>query len=708
MSGLFGIIDKKDCSQTLFYGSDYHSHLGTEKAGLAVMNRGIKRSICSISTSQFKSKFINKLPKLKGSMGIGVISDFESQPVIISSSFGIFAIASSGLLKNKDQLTKEIMKKRGSFSELGGGRINSVELMGKIIAQRHDLVSGIEYLFGKLKGSASLLLLTREGIYAARDSFGRTTLMIGRKGDSLAVASETCAFPNLGFEPIKELLPGEIVVLTKQGLKEKRKGSRKRKICAFSWIYTGYPASSYEGINVEAVREQCGINLAKGDKVKADLVTGVPDSGTAHALGYSRASGIPYRRPLVKYTPGYGRSYTPVFQEVRDRIAQMKLIPIKEIIKDKKIIICDDSIVRGTQLKNQAIGKLWQYGAKEIHVRVACPPLMFPCCYCLSTRTKKELAARRAIRKISGKSGKNLDISQFIDENNSRYKRMVEMIRRKLRVTSLKYQSIRSMIRAIGLPENKLCLHCWKGREDQNKKIKASAKKLAVFISNKGSGSNLQAIIDRIKLGKIKGKIVVVVSDKADAYGLIRAKKNKIPAIVRPFSKFKDKKTRRTYGEKLARELKEKYKVDLVVLAGWMIILPPSFIKYFSHKTINLHPGLIADKKGARLRLSDGSFAKSFEGEFTEGAIKSTLESGITIYGSTIHFVTKETDWGPVIMRAEEKIKPNDSVDSFYARLKKKEHLILPLSVKLFCEDKLKVKNNIVKILDKRYSKHRP
>ncbi|PIS15022.1 amidophosphoribosyltransferase [Candidatus Shapirobacteria bacterium CG09_land_8_20_14_0_10_38_17] len=466
MSGLFGVISKGNCTETLFYGTDYHSHLGTQRAGLAVLNRKIQRSIHDISTSQFKSKFIDELSKIKGAMGIGVISDRDPQPIIISSSFGTFALATSGLLENKKSLAKEIMAQGGSFSELSSGQINPVEVAGKIIAQKDDIVAGVEYLFNKVKGAISLLILNKEGIYAARDYFGRTTLIIGRKGRNLAVASETSAFPNLGFKPFKELLPGEVVLLNKKGWEEKRKGGKKTKICAFLWVYTGCPASSYEGISVEAVRERCGANLAKGDNIKADLVTGIPDSGIAHALGYAQASGIPYRRPLIKYTDGYGRSYTPPSQKTRDRVAKMKLIPIKEIIAGKRIIICDDSIVRGTQLRNQAIQKLWKYGAKEVHVRIACPPLMFPCPFCLSTRTKKELAARRAIRKILGRKARRSEIDQFVDENSLGYKKMVESIRKEIGATSLKYQSIKQMVNAIGLPKNKLCLYCWTGKDE--------------------------------------------------------------------------------------------------------------------------------------------------------------------------------------------------------------------------------------------------
>lgn len=463
MSGLFGVVSKKDCRQTLFYGTDYHSHLGTKKAGLAVFNRQISRCIHDISTSQFKSKFIDELPKLKGKMGIGVISDLDTQPIITSCSFGDFALVTSGRLRNKEKLAWEIMDQGGSFSEMSGGKINSTEVVSKLIARKNDITRGIEYVFSKVAGSVSLLLLAKEGIYAGRDKSGKTTLVIGRNKESLAVASETCAFPNLGFKPIRELQPGEIILLTKKGFRKKGYFPGEGKVCAFLWIYTGYPASSYEGITVETVRERCGINLAKDDKVKADLVTGIPDSGIAHALGYAKASKIPFGRPLVKYTDGYGRSYTPPSQEVRNRVAKLKLIPIKSVIEGKSVVICDDSIVRGTQLKNQAIEKLWRSGAREIHVRIACPPLMFPCPYLVSTRTKKELAARRAIRKIMGK--KKFDINQFINEDSSQYKKMVENIRKELGVTSLKYQRITQMIKAIGLPRNKLCLYCWLGED---------------------------------------------------------------------------------------------------------------------------------------------------------------------------------------------------------------------------------------------------
>lgn len=463
MSGLFGIVSSKDCRQSLFYGTDYHSHLGTKKAGIAVLNHKITRCIHDISTSQFKSKFIEELPKLKGKKGIGVISDFDPQPIIISCSFGKFAIVTSGLLRNKNELARKIMKRGGSFSEMSSGKINSTEVIGKLIAQKSNIFSGIEYVFRKIIGSVSLLVLTKEGIYAARDISGKTTLVIGKNEEVLAVTSETCAFHNLGFKPISELQPGEIALLAKEGIKNKKNNYKNNKVCAFLWIYTGYPASSYEGISVEKVRESCGANLARDDKIKADLVTGVPDSGIAHALGYSMSSGIPYRRPLVKYTDGYGRSYTPPSQEIRNKVAKLKLIPIKSVIEGKRIVVCDDSIVRGTQLKNHTIEKLWQNGAKEIHVRIACPPLMFPCPYLLSTRTKTELAARRVIKKIMG--GKHFDIETFIDHKSPLHKKMIKTIQEEIGVTSLKYQTIYDMVDAIGLPKEKLCLYCWNGKE---------------------------------------------------------------------------------------------------------------------------------------------------------------------------------------------------------------------------------------------------
>ncbi|MDP3016807.1 MAG: amidophosphoribosyltransferase, partial [Deltaproteobacteria bacterium] len=388
------------------------------------MGRQFHRSIHDNSKSQFKSKFYDDYKTMKGPLGIGVISDRDPQPLIIGSRFGNFAIVVAGLIENVNELGSELLKDGETFGEMSSRGINSVELIAKLITRGRTLLEGIEGVYDRIKGSASILLLKKEGIYAARDRLGRTPLVIGEKDGEYAIATETCSFLNLGFRIKKYLNPGEIVFIGKSGLEEKALGKKRNQICAFLWIYTGYPASSYEGISVELVRERCGRSLAKNDDVKADLVAGVPDSGVGHAIGYAMQSGFPYRRPLVKYTPGYGRSYTPPSQEMRDLVATMKLIPVKEVICGNRIVLCEDSIVRGTQLKNFTIKKLWECGAKEVHIRPACPPLMFPCRFALSTRSIEELAARKAIRALEGKDIE--DVSEYIDQRSKKYKRMVD------------------------------------------------------------------------------------------------------------------------------------------------------------------------------------------------------------------------------------------------------------------------------------------
>lgn len=464
MSGIFGIVSKKNCAEMLLYGIDYHSHMGTEYGGMAVMGRQFHRSIHDISKSQFKSKFYDDYKTMKGPLGIGVISDRDPQPLIIGSRFGNFAIVVAGLIENVNELGSELLKDGETFGEMSSRGINSVELIAKLITRGPTLLEGIEGVYDRIKGSASILLLKKEGIYAARDRLGRTPLVIGEKDGEYAIATETCSFLNLGFRIKKYLNPGEIVFIGKSGLEEKALGKKRNQICAFLWIYTGYPASSYEGISVELVRERCGKSLAKNDDVKADLVAGVPDSGVGHAIGYAMQSGFPYRRPLVKYTPGYGRSYTPPSQEMRDLVATMKLIPVKEVICGNRIVLCEDSIVRGTQLKNYTIKKLRECGAKEVHIRPACPPLMFPCRFALSTRSIGELVARKAIRALEGKDIE--DVSEYIDQRSKKYKRMVDWIVKDLGATTLKYQKIEDMVEAIGLPREKLCLCCWTGDYD--------------------------------------------------------------------------------------------------------------------------------------------------------------------------------------------------------------------------------------------------
>jgi len=461
MSGLFGIVARGNCNDTLFYGTDYHSHMGTEMAGMAIMGTMIQRRIHDISQAQFKSKFADEYKNMTGQLGIGVISDGDPQPIIISTHFGEFALATTGRVENARLLIKDLHTQGIAFSEITNGEINRTEIVARIIAQGKDPVEGISRVFENIQGSCSLLLLTGEGIYAARDTFGRSPMVIGRRGGDWAVASESCSFTNLGFHIERDLDPGEIVLIDKEVVRTMRPGSRTRSICAFLWIYTGYPASSYEGVSVEAVRERCGRFLARNDHVEADFVAGVPDSGSGHAIGYAMEAGIPYRRPLVKYTPGYGRSYTPPSQEIRDLVAEMKLIPVREIIEERRIVLCEDSIVRGTQLKNLTIQKLWDNGAKEIHVRPACPPLMYPCRYLISTRNIHELAARRAIAALECKDTN--DVSDYMDESSSKYAEMVEWIRKDLNVTTLQYQRLENMVQAIGLPKNDLCLYCWTG-----------------------------------------------------------------------------------------------------------------------------------------------------------------------------------------------------------------------------------------------------
>jgi len=461
MSGVFGVVSNRNCSDTLLYGTDYHSHMGTEYGGMAVYGKKFHRSIHDISKAQFKSKFFDDYKEMKGNMGIGVVSDRDPQPLIVGSKFGNFAIVVAGLIENVNELASGLLKEGETFGEMSSGGINSVELVAKLITRGKTLPEGIEGVYDKIRGSASILLLQKDGICAGRDRFGRTPLVIGEKNGEYAVATETCSFLNLGFRIKKYLDPGEIVFIGKSGLVEKFSGKKTNQICSFLWIYTGYPASSYEGISVELVRERCGRALARNDFVKADLVSGVPDSGVGHAIGYAMQSGIPYRRPLVKYTPGYGRSYTPPSQEIRDLVATMKLIPIKEVICGNRIILCEDSIVRGTQLKNYTIKKLWECGAKEVHVRPACPPLMFPCRFALSTRSAEELAARKAILAIEGRHLE--DVREYIDRRSKKYQEMVNWIGKELGVTTLKYQEIEDMVEAIGLPREKLCLYCWIG-----------------------------------------------------------------------------------------------------------------------------------------------------------------------------------------------------------------------------------------------------
>jgi amidophosphoribosyltransferase len=466
MGGFFGVVSKADCVEDLFYGTDYHSHLGTKRGGMAVRHEnGYTRFIHDISNAQFRSKFEDNIGKMKGRMGIGVISDHEDQPLIIGSHFGVYAIVTVGNVSNASQLAREAFAKRTThFSEMGGNEINPTELVATFINQGGSFEEGLRIAQRAVQGSCSILLLTERGIYASRDRLGRTPVIIGRREGAWAATLETCAFPNLGYEPVRYLGPGEIVRLTAEGMEPLVAPGDRMQICSFLWVYYGYPASSYEGINVEQTRYRCGAALAGRDQVKVDLVAGIPDSGTGHALGYSAAAGVPYLRPFVKYTPTWPRSFMPQDQSVRDLVARMKLIPVQDVIRGRRLLFCEDSIVRGTQLKD-TIQRLYDAGALEVHMRPACPPLIHGCKFLnfSQSRSALDLAARRAIAELGGSEDRNF--AEFADPCSGQYCAMVEHIRSRLGLTSLTYQRLDDLVAAIGLPKEKLCTYCWDGAE---------------------------------------------------------------------------------------------------------------------------------------------------------------------------------------------------------------------------------------------------
>jgi len=465
MGGLFGVYSNTDCIEDLFYGTDYHSHLGTSRGGLAVKNSGgFQRYIKDITTSQFRSKFENDIKKMHGNKGIGVISDYDDQPLIINSHLGVFAIATVGRINNLENLAKEALNHGSHFSEMHGGEINPTEMVATIICQGNTFEEGIQKVHEMIDGSCTMLILTSEGIYVARDKLGRTPLVIGEKLGSYAVAMETCAFPNLKYKITKYLGPGEVIFIGKSGLEQKIKPGDRMQICSFLWVYYGFPASNYEDINVEVVRYKCGVCLAKNDSVEIDLVAGIPDSGTGHGLGYANEAKIPFSRPFVKYTPTWPRSFMPQIQSVRDRVAKMKLIPIKELIKDKRLLFCEDSIVRGTQLR-KTIQRLHDSGANEVHMRPACPPLVYGCKFLNFSRSRSELdlAGRWAIKELIGRDIN--DPAEYTNPDSDNYKAMVDVIRKKLGLTTLKYQKLEDLVKAIGLPKEKLCTYCWDGVE---------------------------------------------------------------------------------------------------------------------------------------------------------------------------------------------------------------------------------------------------
>lgn len=464
MGGLFGVVSKERCSTDLFYGTDYHSHLGTRRGGMATINREghFSRSIHNIENTHFRNKFEEELKKFDGNYGIGVISDTDPQPMIINSHLGKFAVATVGKINNIEELEKELISRGKNFTELSSGKTNPTELTSILISEGSDFNEGIKISQSKIKGSSTLLILCSEGIIAARDKHGRTPLIVGKKQGSYAVASETCAFLNLGYEDDYYIGPGEILLITENGYRQLSPPSKSMQICSFLWVYYGYPTSSYEKINVDDVRYSLGYILGSKDKTELDISSAIPDSGICMAIGFASGKKIPYRCAMVKYTPTWPRSFTPSDQAVRNLVAKMKLIPNKSLLREKKIAFCDDSIVRGTQLGNNA-KTLIDYGAREIHIRISCPPLVYPCPFLnfSAARSPLELITRRYIQQREGNHEVNLH--KYSDEASIEYTEMIEYIRKELKLSSIQFNSINDLIASIGLDKSNICTHCFDG-----------------------------------------------------------------------------------------------------------------------------------------------------------------------------------------------------------------------------------------------------
>lgn len=468
MGGFFGVASKQDCVFDLYFGTDYHSHLGTRRAGMAVYNKedGFERAIHNIENAPFRTKFDKDVNIMHGCMGIGCISDYEPQPLIVRSHHGTYAIMTVGKINNLDDIIQHMFQSGHThFLEMSGGDINATELVAALINQQENLIEGIQYAQDTIDGSMTIALMTPKGIYAARDKLGRTPVAIGKKEDGFCISFESFAYLNLGYTPDRELGPGEIIVMTPEGVKTLVKPGKDMKICTFLWVYYGYPSSSYEGISVEEMRYHCGQKLAQRDNASPDTVAGVPDSGTAHAIGYANESGIPFSRPFIKYTPTWPRSFMPTIQSKRNLIAKMKLIPVHELIQDKSLLLIDDSIVRGTQLR-ETTEFLYQSGAKEVHVRPACPPILYGCKYLNFSRSSSEmdLITRRVIKEIT-RDYKHVHLEAFSDPDTPEYQAMIDEICTQLNFTSLRYHRLDDMIESVGLDRSKLCTYCWDGKE---------------------------------------------------------------------------------------------------------------------------------------------------------------------------------------------------------------------------------------------------
>lgn len=468
MGGFFGVAAKEDCVFDLFFGTDYHSHLGTRRAGMTVYDRenGFNRAIHNIENAPFRTKFDKDVNEMHGQLGIGCISDYEPQPLLVRSHHGTYAISTVGKINNADKLVQDILfKGHSQFMEMSSGEVNATELVAALINQQENLVEGIRYAQEAIDGSMTILVMTPKGIYAARDRLGRTPVSLGKKEGAHCVSFESFAYLNLGYTADRELGPGEIVVVTPEGAKTLVQPGKDMKICTFLWIYYGYPSSSYEGISVEQMRYNCGAKLAERDNVQPDIVAGVPDSGTAHAIGYANRSGIPFSRPFIKYTPTWPRSFMPTIQTQRNLIAKMKLIPVQDLIENKSLLLIDDSIVRGTQLR-ETTEFLYQSGAREVHIRPACPPLLFGCKYLNFSRSTSEmdLIARRVLKKME-QEGREIDLKLYVDPDTAEYNEMVERIGSQLNFTTLRYHRLDDMIASVGIDREKLCTYCWDGRE---------------------------------------------------------------------------------------------------------------------------------------------------------------------------------------------------------------------------------------------------
>lgn len=464
MGGFFGTISKVPCISDLFYGTDYNSHLGTRRGGMATYSdeKGFMRSIHSLESTYFRTKFEDQLDKFVGNSGIGVISDTDAQPLLMNSHLGRFAIVTVAKINNQEELADQLLKENMHLSEFSSGKINPSELISLLIIKGLNFVEGIENVFRSVKGSCSLLLLTEDGIIAARDAWGRTPIVIGQKEGAYAAASESTSFPNLGYETERFLGPGEIVRLRADGIEQLRRPNKEMQICSFLWVYYGFPTSCYEGRNVEEVRFACGKAMGESDLTEVDCAAGIPDSGVGMALGYAAGHGVPYHRAISKYTPTWPRSFTPANQNMRDLVAKMKLIANKDMLNGKRVLFCDDSIVRGTQLRdNTAI--LHEYGAKEVHMRIACPPLIYGCPFIGFTNSKSdmELLTRQLINEFEGDPNKNLD--KYATTGSPEYERMVGEIARRLNLDTLKFSSLEDLIASIGLPKCKVCTHCFDG-----------------------------------------------------------------------------------------------------------------------------------------------------------------------------------------------------------------------------------------------------